>query len=202
MLQQVAQRWLGSDYKYFTEYDVTFKRDVNKFAEWLFKHQDNLLETFPTRDAALNFAKGIAHDTKVLDNILNNQLKKGITVFRVQENHFLGVNPKVGDILDFPNFRSTAISKDGALWFSKTNSKPMKYLIEIEAPAGTRGAYLAPIKKGEIMHPDSPFNGQKYAREMEFLLKESKVQIVEFGDKTVKGGMGEQLIHIKLKIIG
>lgn len=37
---------------------------------------------------------------------------------------------------------------------------------------------------------------------MEFLLKKAKVQIVEFGDKTVKGGMGEQLIHIKLKIIG
>ena len=78
----------------------------------------------------------------------------------------------------------------------------MKYLIEIEAPAGTRGAYLAPIKKGEIMNPESQYFGEKYAREMEFLLKKAKVQIVEFGDKTVKGGMGEQLIHIKLKIIG
>lgn len=200
--QQVAQRWLGSDYKYFTEYDVNCERDINKFAEWLFKHQDNFLETFPTRDAALNFAKEIAHDTKVLDNILNNQLKKSITVFRVQEEHFLGENPQVGDILDFPNFRSTAVSPEGALWFSKTNSKPMKYLIEIEAPAGTRGAYLAPIKKGEIMNPESQYFGEKYAREMEFLLKKAKVQIVEFGDKTVKGGMGEQLIHIKLKIIG
>ena len=125
-----------------------------------------------------------------------------MAVWRVQENHYLGDNPKVGDIITFPNFRSTAISKEGALWFSKTNSKPMKYLIEIEAPAGTKGAYLAPIKKGEIINPDSPYHGEHFAREMEFLLKESKMEIIEFNDKTVTGAMGEELIHIKLKVIG
>lgn len=37
---------------------------------------------------------------------------------------------------------------------------------------------------------------------MEFLLKGTKVEIVEFNDKTVTGAMGEELIHIKLRIIG
>ena len=37
---------------------------------------------------------------------------------------------------------------------------------------------------------------------MEFLLKECKVEIVEFGDKTVKGAMGEDLIHVKLRVVG
>lgn len=35
------------------------------------------------------------------------------------------------DIIELPNFRATAISKDGALWFSKTNAKEMKYLLEM-----------------------------------------------------------------------
>ena len=84
---------------------------------------------------------------------------------------------------------------EGALWFSKTNAKEMKYLIEIEAPAGTKGAYLAPIKEGEILNPTSPFYMEKYANEMEFLLKKSKVEFVKFEDKIVKGANGEGL-HI------
>lgn len=200
--QQVADRWMGSDYRFFTDYDVKCERDINKFAELIWKTQEGEYKRYDTWEKALKLAKEIAHDTVTLDNILNNQLKRSITVYRVQEHHFLGDNPKVGDVLDFPNFRSTAVSPDGALWFSKTNSKPMKYLIEIEAPAGTKGAYLAPIKKGEIMNPESPYFGEKYAREMEFLLKKSKVEIVEFNDKTVTGAMGEELIHVKLRIIG
>ena len=78
----------------------------------------------------------------------------------------------------------------------------MKYIIEIELPEGTRGAYLTPIKEGEIINPTSKFVGEPYTKEMEFLLKESKVEIVKFEDKTMKGGLGEDLIHIKLRIVG
>ena len=151
------------------------------------------------KSEAKKLAKSIAHDVPVLDDILNNQTKKGMTLWRVQENHNLG-NAKVGDIIDFPNFRSTAISKEGALWFSKTNAKKMKYLIEIEAPAGTKGAYLAPIKKGAVIFGD--YAGEKYANEMEFLLKKCKVELVKFGGKPVKGAMGEKLIPIRLRVVG
>ena len=106
------------------------------------------------------------------------------------------------DIIELPNFRATAISKDGALWFSKTNAKEMKYLLEIEAPAGTKGAYLAPLKQGQWMgNPDNPHFMEYYAREMEFLLKECKVELVKFGGKPVKGAMGEDLIPIKLRVV-
>ena len=37
--------------------------------------------------------------------------------------------------------------------------------------------------------------------EMEFLLKNSKVEIVEFNDKKMKGAFGENLKHIKLRIV-
>ena len=118
----------------------------------------------------------------------------------VQYNNSINKNKiQVGDIVDFANSRSTATSKEGALWFSKTNSKEMKYLIEIEAPAGTKGAYLAPIKTGEIAHGD--YEGEKYAREMEFLLKKSKVEIVEMGKRKVKGANGESLKVVKLRIV-
>lgn len=125
----------------------------------------------------------------ILDDILNNQTKKSIKLFRVQENPHIGDNPKVGDVIEFINFRSTAVSKEGALWFSKTNSKEMRYLLEIEAPAGTKGAYYAPIVKG------------KFVEEMEFLLKNCKMKIIEMDKNVVKGALGEDLKVIKLRII-
>ena len=223
--QQVAHRWLGSDYKAFTNFEVDCGRDVKKFEKWIYDmakayEKDNSLKYYEyyykncrnnitgklNKSLAKDLARSIAHDVPVLDDILNNQLKQGITLWRVQENHNL-TSIVVGDIMDFPNFRSAAISKEGALWFSATNSKPMKYLIEIEAPTGTRGAFLAPIKQGTWFAPPEigvahPLHGQNYAREMEFLLKECKVELVKFGGKPVKGAMGEDLIPIKLRVVG
>ena len=110
------------------------------------------------------------------------------------------------DIRDLPNFCSIAISKNGALWFSATNRKEMNYIIEIEAPKGTQGAYLAPIKQGNWYappeDPHNPLNGTPYANEMEFLLKRCKVELVKFGGKPVKGANGEDLIPIKLRVVG
>ena len=37
---------------------------------------------------------------------------------------------------------------------------------------------------------------------MEFLLKKSKVELVKFGRKPVKGANGEDLIPIKLRVVG
>ncbi len=65
----------------------------------------------------------------------------------------------------------------------------MRYLLEIEAPAGTKGAYFAPIVKG------------KFVEEMEFLLKKCKMEIVEMDKNVVKGALGEDLKVIKLRII-
>ena len=223
--QEVAQRWLGSDYKAFTNFEVDCKRDVKKFEKWIYDmakayEKDNSLKYYEyyykkclnratgrlNKSEAKALAESIAHDVPVLDDILNNQLKQGISLWRVQEDHNLE-STVVGDIMEFPNFRSTSISKEGALWFSETNAKEMKYIIEIEAPAGTRGAYLAPIKKGSWFAPpeigmDHPLHGQNYAREMEFLLKECKVEIVKFGGKPVKGANGEMLTPIKLRVVG
>ena len=42
---------------------------------------------------------------------------------------------------------------------------------------------------------------EKYANEMEFLLKNFKVEIVEFNDKKMKCAFGENLKHIKLRIV-
>lgn len=217
--QIVADRWLGADYKAFTNFEVDCGRDVKKFEKWIYDmakayEKDNSLKYYeyyyneikndkgkPLKSKAKELARSIAHDVPVLDDILNNQLKQGMTLWRVQENHNLA-STVVGDIIEFPNFRSTAISKDGALWFSKTNAKEMKYLIEIEAPTGTKGAYLAPIKKGQILNPDSPGFGEYYANEMEFLLKKCKVEVVKFGGRKVKGANGEMLTPIKLRVVG
>ena len=229
--QDVAQRWMGKEYTFFTEMDVTSARDINTFVENCMdkaekygkylknpekygefeRYEKYYFETIrdkkgnilikPSEEKLKEYGKDILHDLPVLDDILNNQLKQDMMLYRVQEHLYLGDNPQVGDIVDFANSRSTAISKEGALWFSKTNSKEMKYLIEIEAPAGTKGVYLAPIKRGEILKEDSPYKGEKFANEMEFLLKKSKVEIVEMGKRKVKGANGESLKVVKLRIV-
>lgn len=222
--QEVAQRWLGSDYKAFTNFEVDCGRDVKKFEKWIYEkakayEKDSSLKYYEyyyqkclnrttgriNKSYAKELAKSIAHDVPVLDDILNNQTKKSMTLWRVQENHNLG-DAKVGDIIEFPNFRSTAISKEGALWFSGTNSKPMSYIIEIEAPAGTKGAYLAPIKTGFFggggQGHAHPHFGENYAKEMEFLLKKCKVEVVKIGGRKVKGANGEMLTPIKLRVVG
>ena len=222
--QEVAQRWLGSDYKAFTNFEVDCDRDVKKFENWIYEkakayEKDNSLIYYKyyydkilnrttsklLKTRAKELAESIAHDVPVLDDILNNQLKQDVTLWRVQENHNLG-DAKVGDIIDFPNFRATAISKEGALWFSGTNSKPMSYIIEIEAPSGTKGAYLAPIKQGFFggggQGHAHPMFGENYAREMEFLLKKCKVEVVKIGGRKVKGANGEMLTPIKLRVVG
>lgn len=217
--QDVADRWLGKDYKAFTNFEVDCERDVKKFEKWIYDmakayKEDNSLKYYEyyyeevtrrtgriSKAEAKRLAESIAHDVPVLDDILNNQLKEGMTLWRVQEHHNL-TSTNIGDIMELPNFRATAISKNGALWFSKTNAKEMKYLIEIEAPAGTKGAYLAPIKQGQILNPESPGFNEYFANEMEFLLKKCKVELVKFGGKPVKGAMGEDLIPIKLRVVG
>lgn len=197
--QEVAQRWLGPDYRMFTDFDVKCNRDIEKYAK-LISEAEKGYDRYNTWEKCVNLAKDIDYDTRTLDNILNNQLKQNMTLWRVQEDHFLS-STKVGDVVDFPDFRSTAISKKGAFWFSETNEKPMKYILEIEAPKGTKGTFLAPIKTGKIVNPTSVHHGEKYANEMEFLLKNSKVEIVEFNDKKMKGAFGENLKHIKLRIV-
>lgn len=197
--QEVAQRGLGPEYRMFTDFDVKCNRNIEKYAKLISEAEEGY-DKYDTWEKCVELAKEISWDTRTLDNILNNQLKQNMTLWRVQEDHFLS-STKVGDVVDFPDFRSTAISKKGAFWFSETNEKPMKYILEIEAPKGTKGTFLAPIKTGEIVNPTSMHHGEKYANEMEFLLKNSKVEIVEFNDKKMKGAFGENLKHIKLRIV-
>ena len=80
----------------------------------------------------------------------------------------------------------------------------MKYIIEIEAPAGTKGAYLAPIKTGFFGgggHGHAhPHFGENYAK-WNFYLK-NVVEVVKIGGRKVKGANGEMLTPIKLRVVG
>ena len=67
---------------------------------------------------------------------------------------------------------------------------------------GYYGTLYVCFKKMQLnFDPTSMHHGEKYANEMEFLLKNSKVEIVEFNDKKMKGAFGENLKHIKLRIV-
>lgn len=47
-----------------------------------------------------------------------------------------------------------------------------------------------------------PHFGENYAKEMEFLLKKCKVEVVKIGGRKVKGANGEMLTPIKLRVVG
>ena len=65
----------------------------------------------------------------------------------------------------------------------------MKYIIEIEAPAGTKGAYLAPIKTGFFGgggHGHAhPHFGENYAN-WNFYLKNVKLKLLKLVEEKLK----------------
>ena len=66
--------------------------------------------------------------------------------------------------------------------------------------------YLAPIKTGFFggggQGHAHPHFGENYVKEMEFLLKKCKVEVVKIGGRKVKGANGEMLTPIKLRVVG
>lgn len=159
--------WLGADYRSYRTFLVDCDGDVKKYAQFLV---DNA--RYNSLEAALEPAREVAYNSVRLINILNNELKKPITLWRCETKLHLGDNPQIGDIVTFEGFNSTAITKEGMKYFEETSKKTITAVIEIEAPAGTRGAYLAPISPA------------KFKQEMEFLLqKDTKVEIIKLGTK-------------------
>ena len=74
--------------------------------------------------------------------------------------------PEIRDCVIFHGFNATAITKGGADYYAQTATHGtddwednFKWLIEIEAPTGTQGAYVAPITIN------------KFKAEMEYLLQ-------------------------------
>jgi hypothetical protein len=162
--KDLAFDWLGSDYRRYREFLVICKGDVPRYAEWLVQNKSYY------EAQALNHAMETAFNTTKLCNLLNNQLKEPTTFWRCETKLHLGDDPKVGDVVTFEGFNSFAITKEGMKFFESKSRKTITAYIEIEAPAGTRGAYLAPI---------SP---EPYKPEMEFLSQmNTTVEIVELG---------------------
>ncbi len=159
--------WLGSDYKKYRTFLYECEGNVQKYAQW---RLDNGLDS--NMEVALNFSRETAYNSVKIINMLNNQLKKPTTLWRCETHFHLGENPKVGDIVTLEGINSTAITKEGMKYFEENSKKTITAYLEIEAPAGTRGAYMAPIS------PD------KFKAEMEFLLqKDTKVEILKLGKK-------------------
>lgn len=83
----------------------------------------------------------------------------------------------------FKDNNSNAVTREGAEHFAEVSQREFEWMYEIEAPAGTRGAYVS------HMFDSNP----KYAQEMEFLLaKDTKMEIIKFD---------EAKHHVKFRII-
>lgn len=186
--QDVVQRWLGNDYAMFrdvigrcdgdlekyTEYVLTLPKDkMHKYypniEHWLID-QGNLTKA---KSVIVDMFNDITHDYKVLENILeNNQLKEAMTLWRTEERLHIDGKLEVGKIVTFPGNNSTAVTKEGAEHFAEVSHREFEWMYEIEAPAGTKGAYVAELNQNP-----------KFAEEMEFLLaKDTKMEIVSFDE--------------------
>lgn len=182
--QEVITRWLGDDYAYFRDYLTRAGRDIDEYVDFVL-HADsehlkrygyikNMIERGELKEAAKQIREiglSVEHDLPILENILeNNSTKKAMTLWRTEERLHMDGDLEVGKVVTFKGYNSTAISKEGAEHFAEVTHREMKWIYEIEAPSGTKGAYVAELNKNP-----------KFAQEMEFLLdKDTEMEIVDF----------------------
>lgn len=169
--KEIYDGWLNNHYRNYRAYFTTCKRNKECY--------NNIL---PTLRYNLS-AEELEYNWNIIKNINKNQLKKNLRLFRRQNNHHLADNkpsgiPEIGDCVTFHGFNSTAITKEGADYYAKCASHfaddwedNFKWLIEIEAPTGTQGAYVAPITI------------ERYMPEMEYLLQEETHTIIKEFDE-------------------
>lgn len=119
----------------------------------------------------------------IIEDILDNSyLKKPLVGYRRQRNHHLmDYLPQGEDIIPgktvvpLKGVSSIAVTEEGATYYVEKAGKTleeMKWLFEIEMPAGTKGTYVSHVTI------------DKYKPEMEFLArKDTYVRILEFDEK-------------------
>lgn len=102
----------------------------------------------------------------------DSKLKKNMVLHRTQEKLNMGNNPRPGEVITLPSYRSTAISKEGVDYYKKGGKKNWWDLI-IYAPAGTKGTYISP--KAINLKENN-----KYIKQMEAILgPDTKLEILE-----------------------
>lgn len=161
------------DLERYTEYVLNLPKDkLHKYypniEHWL--NQGNLSKA---KTVIKDMFDDITHDYKVLENILeNNQTRKAMTLWRTEERLHIDGDLEIGKIVTFPGNNSTAVTKEGAEHFGEVSHRTFEWMYEIEAPAGTKGAYVAELNQNP-----------KFAGEMEFLLaKDTQMEIVSFNE--------------------
>lgn len=158
--------WTTHGYKAYRNYWVKANANKEKFIKLI-------KEESPQRPikAIKKDIKEILYKTEVLQNILNNQLKEDVLLWRVQRELFDFEGKVEGQTVIMRGFNSTAFTKEGMNAFQET-SHTEGYTILIEAGKGTKGAYVSPL---------APVTDKKdYRKQMEFLLqKDTKVKILD-----------------------
>jgi len=182
--QRVVTRWMGNDFIYFRDFVVRSKGDIEAYIDYVMNASEEQLKHYGyiknfvdegnikrVRKEITDIANSINHDLPVLDNILNNNMtKKAMTLWRKETRHHLGENPQPGDIVTFPGKNSTSITLEGAELFADVTNREMEWTYEIEAPAGTHGAYVSHLNQSE-----------RIRMEMEYLLADdTQMEIIEF----------------------
>lgn len=186
--QNVIKRYTGNDYRFFRDYIAKCGKNKEKFIEFM---KTTNVKNYKDIQKDMNWMKQIAnsieYDTPILENIIyNNYTKVPMILWRTEEHLHMGSNPKVGDIIPFKGLNSSSITKKGMEYFGEISHRNQEWVYEIEAPNGTRGAYIAPLSANQGV--------KNFKKEMEYLLKpDTKMQILKL-DETHK--------YVKLRIVG
>lgn len=190
--KRVLDRWLANDYRAFRDYLTVCDGNKQKFIKYIEDVEDFRYKPWigekgdgRTLERITDFANDIEYDCPTLLNILKNQTKKSMTFWRRQDNPHLGENPKVGDIIHWKGINATSVTKEGPESFKEfTNTKTLEWEFEIEAPTGTKGAYVAPQANGKfktemefLLGPDTDFKIIKYNE----VKKYAKLRIINQG---------------------
>lgn len=167
---EIINKWVYKEgYKDIQFYDKTLKWDKNKLKEWI-KNESDFRDS-SHRKQKEEYENILIEWEQFHELMKEGKLKKNMVLHRSQEKLYMGNNPRPGDVVTLPSYRSTSISKEGMDYY-KDNVKDW-WDLYIYAPAGTKGVYISP----KAINPEK---NNKYIKQMETILgPDTKVEILE-----------------------
>lgn len=168
---EIINKWVyHTGYKDVQFWDETLKWDKKKLKEWI-KNESPDFKNKSFKEQKEEYERILIEWEQFHELMKDSKLKKNMVLHRSQEKLYMGNNPRPGEVVTLPSYRSTSISKEGMDYY-KDNVKDW-WDLYIYAPAGTKGVYISP----KAINPEK---NNKYIKQMETILgPDTKLEILE-----------------------
>lgn len=175
---EIINKWVyHSEYGNIQFYHNDLNWDEKKLREWVKTEYTHL-----SKEEQEIEIQEILNNWKQFKRLMEgSKLKKNMVLHRTQEKLHMGLNPKVGDKVTINSYRSTSISREGMNYYKDPEELDRRknwWNLTIEAPAGTKGAYISPKALDKEKN-------NKYISQMEVILgPDTPAEILEINYET------------------